>query len=172
MNNINNILLALIYFCAFIMVLFCIIFIALLIQWVIEVYKDEKEVKEVFRVYDIEENRWVKNKCFMDSKENLHIVNKTFLGNVKMNLVSSDRYIYQYEIGLDDINGVPIYEGDICESTDGKVGIITYVPEFASYLILDYKTMKHFILTAKICSENLKVIGNVFEKPEKFEVGE
>ena len=168
----NDTGLILAYFCVGLIILWCIVFIVALIQFVVEVYKDEKEVKEVFRVYDIEENRWVKDKCFMDSKENLHIVNKTFLGNVKMNLVSSDRYIYQYEIGLDDINGVPIYEGDICESTDGKVGIITYVPEFASYLILDYKTMKHFILTAKICSENLKVIGNVFEKPEKFEVGE
>ena len=167
----NDTGLILAYFCVGLIILWCIVFIAAFIQFVIEVYKDEKEVKEVFRVYDIEENKWVKDKCFMDSKENLHIANKTFFGNVKMNLVSSDRYIYQYEIGLNDINGVPIYEGDICESTDGKVGIITYVHEFASYLILDYKTMKHFILTAKICSENLKVIGNVFEKPDKFEIG-
>lgn len=172
MININYISLVLVYWSVYLMALFCIVYIAAFIQFVVEVYKDEKEVKEVFRVYDVEEGKWVKDRCFMDSSENLHIANKTFFGNVKMNLVSSDRYIYQYEIGLDDVNGVPIYEGDICESTDGKVGIITYVPEFASYLILDYKTKKHFILTAKICSENLKVIGNVFEKPEKFEVGE
>ena len=168
----NNVGLILAYFLGGLIIMWYIIYIAAFIQFVVETYKDKKEVKEVFRVYDIEENKWVKDKCFMDSKENLHITNKTFLGNVKMNLVSSDRYIYQYEIGLNDINGVPIYEGDICESTDGKVGIITYIPEFASYLILDYKTMKHFILTAKICSENLKVIGNVFEKPDKFEIGE
>lgn len=166
----NNTGLILAYFCVGLIILWCIVFITAFIQFVVEVYKDEKEVKEVFRVYDVEEGKWVKDRCFMDSSENLHIANKTFFGNVKISLVSSDRYIYQYEIGLDDANGVPIYEGDICESTDGKVGIITYVPEFASYLILDYKTKKHFILTAKICSENLKVIGNVFEKPEKFEV--
>lgn len=168
----NDTGLILAYFCAGLIILWYVVFITAFIQFVVEDYKDEKEVKEVFRVYDIEEGKWVKDRCFMDSGENLHIANKTFFGNVKMNLISSDRYIYQYEIGLDDINGVPIYEGDICESTDGKIGVIAYVPEFASYLILDYKTMKHFILTAKICSENLKVIGNVFEKPEKFEIGD
>lgn len=122
----------------------------------------------MFRVYDIEHNEWITEGCFMDAKENLHIAEKTFFGNVKLNLVLSDRYIYQYAIGLTDKNRNQIYEGDICKSTNNNFGIISFNHQFASYVLYNPKKNKHFVLSEKICSNNLEVIGNVFDIPDEY----
>lgn len=119
----------------------------------------------MYRVYDKKEKCWVKDGVYLSPNNDLSTSKKAVFGNVKLSLASDERYVWHRDIGLTDKDKVLIYEGDIVEINFGKVKIntlVTYAPENASYILLDFKIHKYYSLGKNRC-EFIKVIGNVFE---------
>ena len=80
-------------------------------------------------------------------------------------------------IGVKDINGTPIYEGDIVETKHGRLVSIEWFSSPA-HLCWDMKPCRY--LNGRppdppdthdlYLSENLKVVGNLYDNPELLEV--
>jgi len=67
--------------------------------------------------------------------------------------------------GLEDKNGVEIYEGDIAryrQYSNTIVGEIKYRDKFASFMIYN----EHFPNTNMRLNMDIEVIGNIYENPE------
>ena len=124
----------------------------------------------MFRVYDNVERGWVQDCIYLSPNDDLSVeqTKKSLFGKTKtkLTLVSEQRYIYQRDIGLLDKKGNLIFEGDICGTKSNDVmGVIAYVPEHASYYLLDDRTLKYYPLGEERCKQ-LEVIGNIFENKD------
>ena len=124
----------------------------------------------MFRVYDNVERGWVQDCIYLSPNDDLSVeqTKKSLFGKTKtkLTLVSEQRYIYQRDIGLLDKKGNLIFDGDICSMKSNDVmGIIAYVPEHASYYLLDDRTLKYYPLGEERCKQ-LEVIGNIFENKD------
>lgn len=119
----------------------------------------------MYRVYDNEKKCWVKEDIFLSPIEDVIIFVNNLFGRKKPSLVPSSRYVYQRDIELLDKDDVLMYEGDIVQgdTTDIHfIGIITYLPQLASYVVLDYHTGKYYSLGEKQ-RKLIKIIGNIFD---------
>nr|DAQ07437.1 MAG TPA: YopX protein [Caudoviricetes sp.] len=124
----------------------------------------------MYRIYDTKEKKWVrKYNLYLNPIGDMFISNPTIFGNEKMQLLSDDRYVLHNWLGMHDKNHINIYEGDFVsvDETD-VVGLIAYIPELASYKILEDETSLYYSLSDKM-SDRIEVIGNVFEPPVKEE---
>ena len=122
----------------------------------------------MYRVWDNKENGWVQDCIYLSPNDDLSIeqTRKSLFKKTKLTLVSEQRYIYQRDIGLLDKKGNLIFEGDICGSKSNDImGVIAYVPEHASYYLLDDRDMKYYPLGEGRCKQ-LEVIGNIFENKD------
>nr|DAK38159.1 MAG TPA: YopX protein [Caudoviricetes sp.] len=91
-----------------------------------------------------------------------------------------EKIILMQSTGLKDKNGKEIFEGDIV--TDGEFArIVQYHQTLGFYMFdeegnerffSDSATLEDFGEDAKIVSEILEIIGNVYENPELLEVAE
>ena len=91
-----------------------------------------------------------------------------------------EKIILMQSTGLKDKNGKEIFEGDIV--TDGEFArIVQYHQTLGFYMFdeegnesffSDSATLEDFGEDAKIVSEILEIIGNVYENPELLEVTE
>lgn len=91
-----------------------------------------------------------------------------------------DEFELMQSTGLRDKNGKEIFEGDIV--TDGEFArIVQYHQTLGFYMFdeegnerffSDSATLEDFEEDAKIVSEILEIIGNVYENPESLEVTE
>ena len=91
-----------------------------------------------------------------------------------------EKIILMQSTGLKDKNGKEIFEGDIV--TDGEFArIVQYHQTLGFYMFdeegnerffSDSATLEDFEEDAKIVSEILEIIGNVYENPELLEVTE
>lgn len=121
----------------------------------------------MFRVFDLAKNCYVREGFYLSPNGDLYMSKKTLFGTEKLSLVSSQRYVYQVDTGLYDENKVLIFEGDICRIESlNAIGVIAYIPELASYCLLDDKELKYYPLGEERCKQ-LKIISNVFEN-EKY----
>ena len=122
----------------------------------------------MYRVYDTKENGWVQDCIYLSPNDDLSMeqTKKSLFKKTSLTLVSENRYTYQREIGLLDKKGNLIFEGDICSSKQHDImGVIAYVPEHASYYLLDDRTLKYYPLGEERCKQ-LEVIGNIFENKD------
>lgn len=122
----------------------------------------------MYRVYDNKEKKWLREGFFISPNGDMYMSDKRIFGNLhKLLLISKRRFTIQNEIEMNDKNGKLIFEGDICKITNRNiVGVIVYVPEHASYYLLDDKHMKYYPLYEKLISEHVEVIGNVCENSD------
>ena len=117
----------------------------------------------MYRVYDNKEKKWLREGFFLSPNGDMYISKKTLFSN-KLVLASEQRYVLQHEVGMNDRNGKLIFEGDICKiAARNVIGVIAYIPEHASYYLLDDKNLRYYPLYEKLIGEQVEVIGNVCE---------
>ena len=117
----------------------------------------------MYRVYDNKEKCWVRDDFFISPNEDMYVSNKRKFSH-KLVLVPEQRFVVQRGIGMNDRNGKQIFEGDICKITARNIiGVIAYVPQHASYYLIDDKNRKYYPLYEKLIVEQVEVIGNVCE---------
>lgn len=99
--------------------------------------------------------------------------NPSFFFSVRMGLNDAireidDDVLMQYT-GLEDSNNIPVYEGDIMESTNKSTrGVVEWVVDGFS-IKLQLTSKKDFFLND--ITEFWTVIGNIYENPELLEKG-
>lgn len=120
----------------------------------------------MYRVYDNKEKVWLRDGFFISPNGDMYISEKNLFSN-KLVLASEQRYVVQHEVNLYDKKGRLIFEGDICKIAERNViGVIAYIPEHASYYLLDNKNMKYYPLYEKSVGEYAEIIGNVCENSD------
>ncbi len=119
----------------------------------------------MFRVYNNEKKRWIRDKVCMTPEGELLAYNHSILGWVKLSSASQDN-VYHRDIGLYDKNNILIFEGDFlkAEVAEGTIvrGIVVFAEELSAYIILCDNTNEYFTLGTEVC-EYIEVIGNVFD---------
>ena len=118
-------------------------------------------------------NMWFQDSCLKELELNDAVMNDCITAY-------PDEVILMQSTGLKDKNGQEIFEGDVV--TDGHTtGDIKHHQTFGFYTIDDQGTERFFGDTvsledfeevSKYISENLKIIGNIYENPELLEVTE
>lgn len=121
----------------------------------------------VYRVYDSELKKWVKDNIYLNPDGELFLIKQTLFGTVKIPLaLSQDRYIYHQDINLYDKDGVLVYEGDyiLARVTEDKevIGLVAFAHELSAYVILCVDSDEFYTLGSNVSSE-ITVIGNVFD---------
>lgn len=121
----------------------------------------------MYRVYDTEEKKWIKDNVYLSSDGELFLIKQSLFGMTKVPLVlSQDRYIYHEDIGLYDKENVLVYEGDYIqaevEEDRSVIGVVAYAHELSSYVILCVDSDEFFTL-GSTTTEFIQVVGNVFD---------
>lgn len=128
----------------------------------------------MYRVYDSVNKTWMpKDKILISTFNNdIYMRKRGLFGTEKLELVSNEKFIVHESIGILDKYNVLIYEGDICglELKDGAAKcVVSYVPERAAYILFDNENMLYYEFV-KGMSDNLTVIGNVFDNADEINV--
>lgn len=118
----------------------------------------------MFRVYDNEKKRWVKNFYIMPNGD-MFTLEKTLFRS-KLVFMSKQRYVLHRNIEAYDSKGEMIFEGDIVKNiySPDQVGVVAYLPRHAAYYVFDNKNSVYYVLSETSCSH--EIIGNVFDNPE------
>lgn len=111
-----------------------------------------------FKIYDNKNEQWCKGNFVISKSGDLYKIRK-FLIFTKLFVCSENRYTVYRKINSLDSQKCNIYEGDICEYKDSR-GLIAYADEVKSYIFLNMKDEKYYLLTDKVCNK-FKVIGNI-----------
>lgn len=119
----------------------------------------------MYRVYDLENKEWCTNTVAVLSYGGVfRVINKAF-GLSQLKPLSETQFAVHKCVDLFDKNNQMIYEGDILQAESNVTGVISYAPEIASFVLLDYNTSQYFHLGAEIC-KHLMIIGNVFDNED------
>ena len=123
--------------------------------------------------------------AFIRYKESGEIVHLSFRrniynGNIYGGLVKLDEIELMQSTGLEDKNGKEIFEGDII--SDGHMsrgirhhqtlGFYTIDGSGVEGFFGDTASLEDFEEVSKYTSENIEIIGNIYENPELLEVEE
>lgn len=120
-----------------------------------------------FRVYDCIDCKWLDKGVYLSPYDTM-IESNSWFGYVKLGLGADHRYIIHRNTEMTDCNNRHIFEGDICKAKDDDFyGIVTYVSEECSYLLLDMANQKWYPL-GSMYSDKVEVIGNIVDNPHLF----
>lgn len=124
-----------------------------------------------YRVYDIEQKKWLKNNIYLTPDGKLYKIKQGILGLTKVPLtLDGERYVYHWAIDLYDRNKKQVYEGDyiLAQVSEEKnvVGLVAFAHELSSYVILCVDSDDFYTLGSEVSSE-IQVIGNVFDGYKK-----
>lgn len=122
----------------------------------------------MYRVYNKNDKCWVENNIFLSPNpySELYIPRKTIFNGIKLVLVDDENYIIHRDINLHDKDGNLVYEGDYleCQVSEDRtiIGMVTFAPEFSSYIVLCFDNNEYYTLGTEIMNY-IKIIGNVFD---------
>lgn len=121
----------------------------------------------MFRVYDKEQRKWLKDNIYLSSDDDLFLIKQSLFGMIKVPLaLDIERYICHRDIGLYDKYNVLVYEGDYIKAQVDEnkevVGLVVYAYDLSSYIILCADSDEFYTLGSQVC-EYIEVIGNVFD---------
>lgn len=120
-----------------------------------------QEIK--FRAYDYV------NKRFEYDVQDTH---DGIIGDSFRNVLEDDCLVVEQYTGVNDINDVEIYEGDIIKfhvvmlSPDDKVGYVKYYPEYGYSIMLSLGRVLRQEYWASGDKHTIEVIGNIHEDEE------
>ena len=124
-----------------------------------------------FRVYNIEQKKWVKENIYLSPNDELFLLKKGLFGTIKVPL-DNGQYVYHKGIFLYDKKNSLVYEGDYIKAKVDEnkevIGLVVYAHELSAYVILCVDSDEFFTLGSET-TEFIEVIGNVFDgyKEEK-----
>jgi len=125
-----------------------------------------------YRVFDIKNKVQINNVVVTDPRGDIFVVKQGLFGKFTLKLLSDRKYVVHRCVEIQDKHGIDIYEGDICNAKDGVfTGIVTYVPEHASFYLLCDKDSTFYPLGFEY-QNLLEVLGNVIENPEMVSTAE
>lgn len=121
----------------------------------------------MFRVFDTEENQWIRDNIYLNPDGDLFLIKKSIFGRTKKSiLLEPDRYVWHQDIELYDKNNNMVYIGDYIkaqvEENRSVIGLVVYAHEMSAYIILCDETNEFFTLGSNVC-EHIEKIGNVFD---------
>ena len=121
----------------------------------------------VYRVYDNQTNKWVKNNIYLNSNGELFRIKRAMFDWVRVPLeLDADRYTYHQAIDLWDKNQQQVFEGDYIKAQVSEdksvVGLVAFAHELSAYVILCVDSDDFYTLGSNV-SEEIEVIGNVFD---------
>ncbi len=133
-----------------------------------------------FRAWDSKNKKWVSQvpssdrlECLLDNPDagiSHHDIDEEsgifFYPHNPLGDDFNGRVIYQQYTGLNDKNGLEIYEGDVIKQSDFRCGPVEWISEKDGWDFSGWK-MRHSTWGDGI--EGSEVIGNIFENPELLE---
>lgn len=132
----------------------------------------------MFRVRNIKDNKWEIGEFYISHRGDLVQIKttKSKFGKEKisMRLLSDNKCVWQEDIGYDDKNGNPIFEGDICRIRNAEgfvICVVAYIPSYAAYMLLDNKESKYYEFYNEI-RDRIEIVGNIFDSRNLIELEE
>lgn len=128
-----------------------------------------------YRVYDIEEKRWVGNKVYLTPNGELYTINQSIFGRTRLSELDKERYVYHKAIDLWDKNQKQVFEGDYIQAQVDEnrsvVGLVAFATELSAYVIFCVGSDEFYTLGSEV-AEFIQVVGNVFDGYEAVQDGE
>ena len=121
----------------------------------------------MYRVYDNLEDEWVAKDVYLAPNGNLVMI-KQVMGLFKSPIVlDSNRFIYHRSIGLQDVNGIEVFEGDYIQAKIDEdksvIGLVVFAEELAAYIVLVEETNEFYTLGSDV-ADLIEIVGNVFDE--------
>ena len=126
----------------------------------------------MFRIYDKKNQVFVTSDNIMVNQDGYLYKNEP-TKNILIFLDNDSRYIKQEGIGIVDGDGCYIFVGDIVRiilddknnTRINKFGVVSYIPQLATYMVIDHKDKTCYPIRANKneIADNICIIGTIFD---------
>jgi uncharacterized phage protein (TIGR01671 family) len=127
-----------------------------------------------FRIWDVKQKKFIFEYEASHLRLAITLAGKVYRGEDDNILPESDYVIQQYT-GLNDINDIEIYEGDIvkastCNDDTEFHGPVVFIPDEGYYIDSEIERYDRILFDGGVSvGPKCEVIGNIFETPELLE---
>lgn len=106
-----------------------------------------------------------KKKCWVSRRDiGINGYGQIYLGSDLQNYPYQDDYVVMQYTGIQDKNGIEVYEGDIVTNITGDKGVVEYQLRSKGYIPIN-----NYGHCCNDVWESFEVIGNIYENPELLE---